>query len=236
MKQEIIRLDLQGVNCYLGKTDEGFILFDTGGHLTVDKTFSNRREALEKELERAGCKPGNLRLVVLTHGDNDHTANAAHIRDKYNVKIAMHPGDRELVENPDLEMLMKSFHYKSLIYKIVFLLMKKTITKVTLRTLNDFCKFKPDILLGEGDNLAQYGFEAKVLHLPGHTAGSIGILTKEGDLIVGDTFVNAKSPDTAPNADDFKVLEASADRLRKLAVKTVYPGHGEPFEGNRLRN
>ncbi|RLI67201.1 hypothetical protein DRO91_10540, partial [Candidatus Heimdallarchaeota archaeon] len=31
---------------------------------------------LERELEKAGCKPGDLKLVVLTHGDFDHTGNA----------------------------------------------------------------------------------------------------------------------------------------------------------------
>ena len=56
------------VNCYLIETDTGYILIDTG--------CSNKRTELEKELERAGCKPDNLKLIVLTHGDFDHTSNA----------------------------------------------------------------------------------------------------------------------------------------------------------------
>jgi len=60
---------LGGVNCYLIETDTGYILIDTGG--------SNRRTDLEKELESAGCQTGNLKLIVLTHGDFDHTGNAA---------------------------------------------------------------------------------------------------------------------------------------------------------------
>ena len=62
------------VNCYLIKTDIGYILIDTG--------CSNKRTELEKELERAGCKPGNLELIVLTHGDFDHTGNANYLREK----------------------------------------------------------------------------------------------------------------------------------------------------------
>lgn len=80
MNQEIIRIDLGGVNCYLLKENSKFILFDTGGHLFMDKTFSNRREELEKELETYGCTQNNLVLIVLTHGDNDHATNAAFLK------------------------------------------------------------------------------------------------------------------------------------------------------------
>ena len=60
------------VNCYIVETDSGFVLIDTGA--------SNRRSQLEKELESAGCKPGDLKLIILTHGDFDHTGNAAYLR------------------------------------------------------------------------------------------------------------------------------------------------------------
>lgn len=234
MKQEVIRIDLEGVNCYLGKAGDSFILFDTGGHLTMDKQYTNRCDKLEKELENAGCKIGNLKLIVLTHGDNDHVANAVHFRDKYDAKIAMHSGDLDLVENPTIDKVMKSFQYKSIIYKIVFLIIKNTIRKVSVKTLKDFQKFKPDIFLNEGDNLSAYGFEAEILHIPGHTDGSIGILTSEGDLICGDIFTNMKKPDTAPNAYDFKALNASVERLKNMNIKVIYPGHGNPFEAKNL--
>ena len=229
MQQEITRIDLEGVNCYLVNAGDGFILFDTGGHLTIDRQFTNRRERLEAELERAGCRPGNLKLVVLTHGDNDHVANAAYIRNKYKSKIAMHKDDLELVENPVPEKVMESFRYKSAMLKLVFLLMKKMITKVTVKVLKDFEKFSPDIFIDEGFDLSEYGMNAKILHTPGHTAGSIGILTAEGDLISGDTFINNGKPSGAPNACDFEKLAASIGRLKKINMKAVYPGHGVPY-------
>ena len=67
------------VNCYPIETDTGYILIDTG--------CSNKRSELEKELERAGCKPGNLKLIVLTHGDFDHTGNANYLREKFGALI-----------------------------------------------------------------------------------------------------------------------------------------------------
>jgi hydroxyacylglutathione hydrolase len=84
---------LGGVNCYLVVAGDGFVLIDTG---TPEK-----REALDAELARAGCRPGTLRLVVHTHGDYDHAGNAAYLRDKYATKIAMHRDDSGRVERAD---------------------------------------------------------------------------------------------------------------------------------------
>ena len=79
------------INCYLVKTDNGFILIDTGR--------VNKRNLIEKELEKAGCYPGNLKLIVLTHGDFDHSGNAAYFRKKFQSQIAMHKDDSGMVEH-----------------------------------------------------------------------------------------------------------------------------------------
>jgi glyoxylase-like metal-dependent hydrolase (beta-lactamase superfamily II) len=235
MKQEIVRIDLGGVNAYLGKTDDGFILFDTGGHLTMDKPFTNRRDNLEKALKTAGCEPGNLKLVILTHGDNDHVANSAFIREKYQTKIAMHSDDTQLVENPTFEKMVENFRFRSLIFKIVSRVIKKLIQKVTQKALEDFERFKPDFYIDDGYSLSEYGFDAKIIHIPGHTAGSIGVLTADGDLIAGDTFANTNKPGIALNAYDFKMLAASVGRLKMMNLKTIYPGHGRPFEMKQFK-
>ena len=88
MHQEIKMISLSSfigdVNCYLLKTkDEGFVLVDTG--------LSNSRKQLLLDLEKAGCRSDNLKLIILTHGDLDHVGNAAFLRQKYAAKIAIHP-------------------------------------------------------------------------------------------------------------------------------------------------
>jgi len=42
------------------------------------------------------------------------------------------------------------------------------------------------MFLEEGQPLSDVGLDASVLHLPGHSKGSIGILTASGDLFCGD--------------------------------------------------
>jgi glyoxylase-like metal-dependent hydrolase (beta-lactamase superfamily II) len=87
-------LRMGSVNCYFVMNDTGYFLIDTGS--------SSSLKALEKELEIAGCKPGDLRLIALTHGDFDHTGNAAYLRNKFDTKIAMHVDDLGMVEHGDM--------------------------------------------------------------------------------------------------------------------------------------
>ncbi|QUI23703.1 MBL fold metallo-hydrolase [Vallitalea pronyensis] len=234
MKQSIIRIDLGGVNCYLGKQGDHLILFDTGGHMVIDKKFTNRRDVLEDALKKQGCTPENLKLIVLTHGDNDHVANAAYLKKEYQTPIAMHRDDLELVVNPTLQKVLQSFRYRSMVLKLMFKLLKRLIIKISTKTLDDFESFEPDIYLNHGDTLTEYGFEARIVHMPGHTKGSIGIITSEGALIAGDTLANMKKPARAPNAQDFDALDKSIIDMIKMNITKVYPGHGLPFDMTKV--
>jgi hydroxyacylglutathione hydrolase len=92
-----------------------------------------------------------------------------------------------------------------------------------------FRKCKPDILVGDGDDLSQYGLDGRVVYIPGHTTGSIGVLTGEGDFFCGDLLTNSGRPEKNRLVDDEAEMDASIEKLKTLGVKTVYPGHGKPF-------
>jgi len=196
-------------NCYLIK---GYILIDTG--------WSNKCTDLEKELESAGCNPGKLKLIILTHGDFDHTGNCAYLRKKFNTKIAMHYDDSGIVERGDMFWNRKKPNIFIRIIVNVFL------------GLSQAERFKPDLTIDEGYDLSESGFDAKVLHLPGHSKGSIGILTAGGDLFCGDLFMNMNQPTPTSLVDDSTELKVSIEKLKSLKISTVYPGHGKPFPMN----
>lgn len=231
MKEDIIKLDLGGVNSYLIKNDNGFYLVDAGGHLVLDKEFNDRRDLLVKELDKQGVNKENLKLIILTHGDNDHVCNADFIRNKYEAPIAIHKNDLDLVENLTVEMAMKSFNYSSFIFKMVFKIMNKKILQVMKKTVDEYKPFKPDIIIDEDEfDFNKYGLDAKAIYTPGHTKGSISILTSEENLLCGDTFDNNKKPERALNALDFDELDRSIEKLKKYQIKNVYPGHGNEFK------
>lgn len=197
------------VNCYLLHTATGHFLIDTGG--------SNARQALLHELARAGCTPASIRLILLTHGDFDHTGNAASLRSTFGARIAMHPDDSGMAERGDMFVNRKQ---------------PNILVRTLIPVFSGFGRaerFTPDILLADGDDLSPYGLEARVVCLPGHSRGSIAVLTAGAALFCGDLLENTKGPSLGSLMDDPTTAKASVEKLAYLGVKTVYPGHGRPF-------
>jgi len=216
MPTEIIPIRSSGVNCYLvTASNGGFVLIDTG--------LSMGRAHIVKELENAGCQPGKLNLILITHADPDHTGNAAYLRRMYATKIAMHPAEVKAAETGNMLYNRKS--QASLTWSI-FSIFKPGKSD----------RFTPDFTVEDGQDLSSYGLEAKVIHLPGHTAGEIGILTMQGApsqgsgqaLFCGDMLMERENGPRLGygNPPDFK---DSLEKLKGLEIKTFYPGHGRPF-------
>jgi glyoxylase-like metal-dependent hydrolase (beta-lactamase superfamily II) len=199
------------VNCYLVEVDTGYVLIDTGS--------PNKRAALEREIKNAGCEPGNLRLIVLTHGDFDHSGNAAYLRERFDTKVAMHHDDWGMVERGDMFWNRKRGFSQRLIGTLVPLLFGFGKSE----------RLVPNLHVEDGYDLSAHGFGAKVIIIPGHSKGSIAILTEAGDLFCGDLFTNIEEPALNSIMDDREAEQASVRRLKDLGIVTVYPGHGGSF-------
>ncbi len=197
------------VNSYLIQNPAGYFLVDTGG--------SNARKELLRELESIGCKPHSLKLVILTHGDFDHIGNAAYLRSAFGAKIVMHGDDSGMAERGDMFVNRKKPN----------ILIRALVPIFTGFGTSE--RFAPDVLLNDGYDLSQHGLEAKVISLPGHSKGSIGIMTANGELFCGDLFENTKGPTLNALIDDSAAANASVADLKDLKIGTIYPGHGQPF-------
>ena len=206
---EIKTIDCRGVNCYLVKSAESYFLIDSG--------FAFRRKLVEKALAAAGCQPGNLKLILITHGDSDHTGNVAYLREKYGALILLHAGESEVAERGDMILSRKN---RPLLMRIVLPFFK----------LAKPDRFKADLIATDGQDLSENGLDATILHIPGHSMGSIGILTDAGDLFCGDLLINQKGkPALNSLLDDPDEARASYEKLSRYPIKMVYPGHGQPF-------
>ncbi len=210
---ETIRLPLPlclgTVNAYLLAGQSGSVLIDSGG--------SKGRRTIRAALQ---AYTPTLRLIVLTHGDLGHTGNAAYLRGRLGVPLAMHAGDALMGTTGSMQAGRATRS----------VLLGPVSTRLFGFRRSD--RFEPDRLLDDGDSLAPWGLEATVLHLPGHSSGSLGILTSEGDLFCGDLLENNRRPMLNSIMDDLAAAWASVERPRCRCAGSI-PGMGSPLRWTR---
>ena len=69
-------------------------------------------------------------------------------------------------------------------------------------------------------------FKVKVIFTPGHTQGSVCLLT-DGCLFTGDTLLNEKIGRTDLPGGNEQILKESLKIISKMSDQTnIYPGHG----------
>ncbi|MCL2758799.1 MAG: MBL fold metallo-hydrolase [Treponema sp.] len=152
------------------------------------------------------------KYILLTHGHFDHICAVPQLAAAFPgiIQIAIHSKDSAYL-GPDAYNVHKN-SIKSAMGNSSFLDM--------------FWADMPpaDILLEEGSSVGPF----TVIHLPGHTQGSIAFWDKEnGMLFTGDTlFARGIGRTDLPGGDENKIFES----LRRLFAMepniVVYPGHG----------
>ncbi|MGD9606470.1 MAG: MBL fold metallo-hydrolase [Leucobacter sp.] len=88
--------------------------------------------------------------------------------------------------------------------------------------------------LADGERIDLGGTVLEVLHLPGHTPGSLALYDRErAELYSGDVIYDGELLDSLPESD-IGVYRRSLTRLRELPVHRVLPGHGSAFGQDHL--
>lgn len=119
----------------------------------------------------------------------------------FNLEVAMHRNDAFALEEGDEDALLATMFGKSME------------------------KMKVDLKLEEGDKI--HGFE--VLLTPGHTSGSICLYDGE-TLISGDTVFSGGGFGRVDLGGDMDDMRRSLERLSKLNIENLLPGHGLAVE------
>lgn len=143
----------------------------------------------------------DIKIIVLTHGHSDHIAALYDMQDRTGAKVAIHSEDADFLHGRGSFSTMFGISYK---------------------TPNP-----PDRLLKEGDIIKIGDLHFSVLHTPGHTPGSICLLT-EDKVFTGDTLLYRGIGTTLmPGSSRRQLIDSIQKRLMVLPDNTtVYPGHG----------
>ena len=212
----VIPIPLRTVNAYLVRSGGGSVLVDTGYPDMVDTILG--------KLSKEGVNPQEISLVLLTHGHPDHAGSAAGFRERLGVPVAIHAREADWMRSGLSEIPEPIRAFGKPI---------KAITKPEVPA------FEPDILLGEGTSLEEYGLEAEILHTPGHSPGSISLLLPSGDAIAGDVmaggFVLKNQPGYPFLAEDVPEVRKSIRELMSHAPVRLFFGHGQPSGGKQVR-
>jgi glyoxylase-like metal-dependent hydrolase (beta-lactamase superfamily II) len=96
---------------------------------------------------------------------------------------------------------------------------------------------KVDRAIGEGDVIEGTEFRLEVLHTPGHAPNHLCFfLDEERILFTGDTILDGMYSVVSPKTGgDMTKYMATLERLKKMRLAKIAPGHGDVIEEPRAR-
>lgn len=198
---------------YAIRLADGFALVDTG--------VAGAEEAILDTLRDLGARhPADLREIVLTHCHHDHTGSAAALAAATGARVLAGAADAPVIRGdaPQPAPVLQEAWEKAL-YDAVAPGVPTAPPAPVHREVSD------------GEELDTWGIPARVLHVPGHTPGSIAVhLPGARALFTGDT-VAEHGGEVIPGVfnTDRGQLAASLRRLAGLDVDLAAFGHGDPL-------
>jgi len=98
-------------------------------------------------------------------------------------------------------------------------------------------EFTIDRALGEGDTVEGTEFGLEVLHTPGHSPNHLCfLLEEERVLFTGDTVLDGMYSVVSPaRGGDMAAYIKTLERLKRLRLSRIAPGHGDVIEEPRAR-
>jgi glyoxylase-like metal-dependent hydrolase (beta-lactamase superfamily II) len=163
--------------------------------------FEEEQQVLTRFIREKNLTP---QYIIHTHGHIDHVLGINYLKQTFQLKAAMHPSD--------LEVLRQSKEFG----RMVGLDIEQPVD--------------PDIFLEDNQALELGNTSFTVLHVPGHSPGSIALYhPHEGVVFSGDALFRRGIGRTDLMGGDYMTLVQSIqNKLFTLPEQTlIYPGHGE---------
>ncbi|GAA1226293.1 MBL fold metallo-hydrolase [Kitasatospora nipponensis] len=196
--------------------------------VVVDAGTPGSGRRIHDEVARHGVDPADIALIVITHGHIDHFGSAAELHRLTGAPLAAHAADLEpfrtgrarrpyLPTGPMGRLMQRD-------------------RRLHVRVEG----FEPDLLLRGETSLDDFGIAGRIMPTPGHTAGSVSVLTDEGDLVAGDLVANSfmglipGKPANPPFHDDPQGNLASLRAMLALDPRALHVGHGSPLDPARV--
>ena len=147
---------------------------------------------------------GNLKYIYLTHCHVDHIGGVTELKERCGGKILIHRKDSMGLNDPNINLS----------------------TVVGMPKI----ELEADSIIDDKDLIHLGELEFKVIHTPGHTAGSTSLYcAKEKCLFSGDTiFAGTWGRTDLPTSSREHIMESIMNKILVLPENIfIYPGHGK---------
>jgi len=200
---------VRGANAYLVKRDDGITVVDTGLPGNAGKIIDY--------VQSIGCQASDIKTIVLTHSDMDHSGSVARLKEETKARVAIHEADAPRLSGEKEPKAVKG---------VLGLLLR------AMAAVMRFKRMKADVLLKDSDIVDRL----TVIHTPGHTDGSICLYLPGRALFVGDALLTDDermlSLPRRSMSTDLDQAKESIKKISELKYSVLLPGHGPPIERN----
>ncbi len=176
----------------------------------IDTGYISGFEETRESIERLGVNLSDIALIINTHTHCDHIGGNNRIQQESGCDIAVHRVGKFFIDNrDDWATWWRYYNQEAEFFTCT-------------RSLED----------GEVVTLGPHEFE--VMYTPGHAADGIVLYNRRDRVLISsDTLWQTDMAAMTLRIEGSRALfdmQASLDKIEKLDVQMVYPGHGKPFE------
>jgi glyoxylase-like metal-dependent hydrolase (beta-lactamase superfamily II) len=207
-----------------------YLVVDGDGVTIIDAGLPRYWKLLDRELARLGLTLGDVRALILTHGDTDHIGFAARLSREKGIRAYLHPADADRAR---LEVKKPNSGWGPVKVGPLAGFLWYSARKGGLRS-RPVGELQP----AEDGQVLDVPGTPRIIHAPGHTPGSIAVHVPTADaLFIGDTMTtrNVLTGVTGPKPAPFTLepgqAMASLARIGDVDATWVLPGHGPAWDG-----
>jgi len=223
------------INVYLIRGRDGCLLVDTGWN--TDEDFSR----LKQGLAQAGAGFGDIKKIVITHIHPDHYGLTGRLKELSGARLALHRREKDLIESRYINMSGLLKELEDFLHKNGVVIEELPELQQASAKMVKFVTPAPsDVTLKGGETIELAPFSFKVIWTPGHSPGHICLYEPNQKLLIsGDHILPTITPNVgihpqsspSPLGDYLKSL----DKVARLEVSLVLPGHGDVFSDLHTR-